>query len=133
MLGLAQMERLDAFLMKKKTFNKIYKKELRNINSLSFQKEYEKGENSWWLSCIIFEKELDITRLQNKLKSKGIPTRRIFMPLTEFPPYQRYKKGTYKNSYHIYEKGLCLPCSTLNSKDAICYASGTIKKILRKK
>ena len=53
------------------------------------------------------------------------------MPLTEFPPYKRYKKGSYENSYHIYEKGLCLPSSTLNSEDDIHYVCKVLKETIQ--
>lgn len=129
-LGLAQMERLDNFLLTKREGNDIYKKELKGVESIRFQKEYEGAKSSWWLTCIILEKNIDISALQRELKDKGIPTRRIFMPVTEFPPYKQYKKSAYQNSYHIYDKGLCLPSSTLNSKDDIYYVCKIIEELV---
>lgn len=130
-LGLAQMERLNEFLRKKAEFYTIYKEEFNGLDSISFQEEGEKSKSSWWLICVTFDKKIDITRLQKELKNKGVPTRRIFMPLTEFPPYQNYKKGNYENSYQIYKKGLCLPASILNSKEDIYYTCKILKEHLR--
>ena len=129
-LGLAQLQRLDRFLEKKKEFNTIYKKELKKVNFIRFQEEYAEAQSSCWLSCIIFEKEIDITALQKKMKSKGIPTRRIFIPVLEFPPYKMYKNLDCNNSYQIYERGLCLPNSTRNSKDDIFFVCKTIKDLV---
>ncbi|MDP8230762.1 MAG: aminotransferase class V-fold PLP-dependent enzyme [Candidatus Gorgyraea atricola] len=129
-LGLAQMKRLKEFLKKKKRFNDIYRKELGGVKFIYFQEEYKGAEASWWLSCIRFDKDINIGSLQAELKDKKIPTRRIFTPLTEFPPYKREKK-TYRNSYEIYEKGLCLPSSTLNSEDDVYYVCDTLKQLLR--
>jgi perosamine synthetase len=129
-LGLAQMQRLDEFLAKKRKFYSIYKEELKDIKSIRFQKEYKESENSWWLTCISFKKKIDIDALQKELRSKGIPTRRIFMPITEFPPYKKYKKQDYKNSYNIYERGLCLPASTLNFEDDIYYVCEVLRGVL---
>lgn len=129
-LGLAQMERLEEFLGKKKKFNTIYKERLKSINSIDFQKEYKGAGNSYWLSCIIFKERIDISSLQQELKDKGIATRRIFTPLTEFPPYKMYKIGNYEKSHYVYERGLCLPSSTLNSEDAINYVCETIKELV---
>jgi perosamine synthetase len=128
-LGLAQMQRLDSFLTAKKGFADIYKQELSSINSIHFQEEYEGAQAIPWLTCAIFEDEKDISSLQKKLKDRGVPTRRVFMPITEFPPYERYKNGSYKNAYNIYEKGLCLPSSTLNSEKDIRYTCKIIKSI----
>ena len=129
-LGLAQLEKLDEFLEKKKVFNNIYHEELKDLESIHFQEEYDNAESAYWLSCIIFEKEIDIPTLQKKLKEKGISTRRIFLPVVEFPPYKSYKQGNYKNSYHIYKKALCLPSSTLNSEDDIYHVCGAIKALV---
>lgn len=127
-LGLAQMERLDEFLSKKREFHEIYREELRNIKGIQFQEASQRAISSWWFSGILVENSRDISALQKQLKNKGIPTRRIFMPIVEFPPYQRYKRGRFQNSYHIYEQGLCLPSSTLNSQDDIYYVCQKIKE-----
>ena len=128
-LGLAQMEQIDDFLMKKREVNAIYREELKNIKGLRFQDSYQGGVSSYWLSCILFENVNDISGVQKRLGEQGIPTRRIFMPVVEFPPYQKYKQGNFENSYNIYEHGLCLPTSTLNSQDSIYYVCQVIKNI----
>lgn len=129
-LGLGQMERLDNFLSLKKKFNKIYRNELKTLRFINFQEEYQKAESSFWLTCIIFEKGLDISALQRKLKEKGIPTRRIYIPLTELPPYKRYKSSGLRNSCRIYERGLCLPSSVRNYKNDIKNACKVIKTVI---
>lgn len=128
-LGLAQMERVEEFLAKKRLFHSIYKEELK-INGIRFQNEYETADGSYWLTGIVFEKEIDIPLLQAKLGEKGIPNRRIFMPITEFPPYVSHKRSDYKYSYEIYKRGLCLPGSTLNSGDDIYYICKTLTETI---
>lgn len=131
-LGLAQMEKLGKFLSIKNRFNRIYKDELKNYGFIHFQEEYSEAESSHWLTCIVFEKEIDISSLQKKLKEKGVPTRKVYMPLTAFAPYRRYKIHNLTNSYRIYERGLCLPGSTLNSEDDIYYICKTLKGLVKK-
>ena len=131
-MGLAQMEKLEGFLAKKRTFNKIYKEELNDLEFISFQAECEGAESCWWLTCIFFENEMDIAGLQEKLKTYGIPTRRVFVPATDFPPYKDYKEAELPNSFSIYERGLCLPCSTRNSEDDIYYVCEKFKKLVSK-
>lgn len=129
-LGLAQMERLEEFLAKKKSFNRIYREELKCIEFIKFQEAYEGAESSSWLTCILFEKEIALHDLQRKLKENGIPTRNSFMPLTEFPHYMPYKKAGLTNSYNIFAKSLCLPGSTLNEEEDIAFICSTIKKMV---
>ncbi len=129
-LGLAQMKRLNEFLKIKKLFNKLYREELGKFEFVKFQEEYKEAESSYWFTAIKFEKDVNIEKLQNNLKEKSIQTRRTFMPVVEFPPYNLYKIENYKNSYYIYNKGLCLPCSTLNSKDDVYYICKIIKNMI---
>ena len=129
-LGLAQLERLDGFLEKKRRFNAIYKDELKEIKSIRFQKEYAGAESLWWISSIIFEERIEITALQKRLKEEGIPTRRVFMPVVEFPPYKGNDRKNFKNSYDIHERGLSLPSSTLNSDDDIRFVCRKIKELI---
>lgn len=129
-LGIAQLKRLESFLAQKKRINEIYKNELLNLKQISFQEEYAQGENSSWLTCIIFENELSISTLQKTLKGKGIPSRRVFMPIVEFDSYRAYKHSSYKNSYDIYNRGLCLPSSTLNSEKDICHVCDVLKEAI---
>jgi len=49
--------------------------------------------------------KLSVEKLQKILKDKGIPTRRIFVPIVKFPPYRKFATGYYKNAYRIYERG----------------------------
>ncbi|MCM8774155.1 MAG: LegC family aminotransferase [Candidatus Omnitrophica bacterium] len=130
-LGLSQLERLEEFLEKKIKFNTIYKEELSNIKGIKFQNTLPKARSSCWLTCILIEKDLDISTLQRKLEKKGIPTRRVFMPVVEFPPYCNYRSDKYKNSYTIYRKGLCLPSSTLNSFKDIVYVCKNLRELLK--
>lgn len=132
-LGIAQMEFLDDFVAKKKNFNNIYREELSNIDSVSFQKEYPDSQSSWWLTCIYFKKDINIVKFMKKLKDKDIPTRRIFMPMVEFSPYKSYKKAKLDNSYRIYERGICLPSSTLNKDEDIHYVCKVIKDFINAK
>lgn len=129
-LGLAQMERLKGFLKSKRRYNSIYREELKKVGSIHFQEEYDNAVSSCWFTCIVFEKGKDSVMLEKALNDKGIPVRRVFMPIVEFPPYKSYKREGYGNSYRIYERGLCLPSSTLNSEDDVYYVCRTIKKLI---
>ena len=129
-LGLAQLERIDQFLKKKREFNDIYREELGRIQSIHFQTEQQGGRSSCWLSSVLFDQEIDIPVLQKELEAKGVPTRRVFMPIVEFPPYKSFKQADCENAYRIYAHGLCLPSSTLNSRDQIYYTCGALKELL---
>lgn len=130
-IGIAQSKKIEIFLSKKTKFNSIYKKELKNIGRIRFQDTYKQAESSFWFNCIVIDKCKDIVSLQHKLMLRGVPTRRIFMPIIESAPYRFYKDSNYKNSYYIFNNGLALPSSTLNSEDDIYYVCQIIKRLIK--
>jgi len=131
-LGLAQLERIDKFLEKKRNFRKIYQKVLDELPYIRFQQEYDNASGSWWLTCVKIDKNnIDIDKLRLKLKEKGIPSRKIFMPAGEMPYLRKFSKSC-ANAYRIYEKGICLPSSSLNSVDTIEKIGMILKELLGK-
>lgn len=133
-LGLAQLERLSEFIEKKKRFYEIYNQAFESINGLQLQLAYAGSESMWWLTSLVIDTQkvgLSIPEIQMKLKERGVPTRRIFAPIVEFPPYFENDKSKYAQAYHIYENGLNLPSSTLNTDEAIEFAADTVIKTLK--
>jgi perosamine synthetase len=121
-LGLAQFERLSEFLTKKQQFFEEYRRIFAGNDCLSLQQELPGAISSVWMSSVRFNSvkvDLTVPEILAKLKAKGIPGRRIFQPLFDSPPYQKYKKGNYSNAYELFENGINLPSSTLNSLEDI--------------
>ncbi len=129
-IGLAQLGKLEKFLQLKRQFHDIYRQELDGIKAIAFQEETKGAESVRWLTCIRFTRAIELGNLQAKLRERGIQTRRLFMPVTEFPPFKSNKKSAYKNAYEIYKTGLCLPGSTLNTAEDIRYVCKTLKEII---
>ncbi len=129
-LGLAQMKQLDGFLAKKREFHAIYLEELQQVPGIRFQKTPPGTDCAWWLTALLFEDVVDISALQQQLKHAGAPTRRIFVPVVKFPPFSQYKQAGFERSHYIYDRGLCLPSSTLNTRNAIYNVCRILKKAL---
>lgn len=128
-LGLAQLERISEFLIKKRKFRKIYQEILSELSYIKFQKEYDNASGSCWLNCIKIEKEIDFSNLMIKLKEKGIPSKGIFIPACEMPYLKKYSKSC-PNAYEIYNQSISLPGSTLNDEQDIKNAALIIKETL---
>ncbi len=128
-LGLAQMERLAEFLDKKRKFRQIYKDILGDI--VEFQEAYEDSEPSWWLTSILLPEGVDVADFQQKLKETGIPTRRIFYPMPCMP-YLEGKNACskYPVAVDVYNRGLNLPSSTLNSEEDVRWVANQIRELL---
>jgi len=128
-LGLAQLERINSFLDKKRKFTKIYQQILGVLPYVEFQKQYTQAQGARWLNCMVIKKKIDIDSFIRQLKKKNIQTRRIFLPVSEMP-YLRGPARKYPNSYGIYKNGICLPSSTINSSDEIKEAALQVRETL---
>jgi perosamine synthetase len=132
-LGLSQMGRLPEFLEKKHEFYNSYCLHLEALidrGIVEMQKFYQNDYSSnfrwtnptkpsFWFTAIKINHNKQIPQIQAELKARGIPTRRIFEPLTNLP-----------NARELYEKGLCLPSSTLNAVEDIEYVAKTLLEVL---
>jgi len=123
-IGLAQMRRLRQFLFAKRQFTMIYQNEL----DLTFQKETPGAQSSWWYTACLFPEHIKIDSLRALLGKYGIETKRIFKPIPSTIAYKDDKQ--YPNAEYIYEHGLCLPCSTVNSEKDIMFVCKKVKELI---
>lgn len=129
-LGLAQMTQLDSFLNIRKQFNQRYCAELGTTDSIQLQREYPLASSSCWLTCVTLEEGISVPSLQAALRKQGIQTRRIFLPLSEQPPYIKFARHECPVALDIYHRGICLPSSTLNKLENIVKVCDAIKGFL---
>lgn len=122
-LGLAQMERIDQLVARKREIFAEYKRQLGSHNGLSFNPEYPGTVNSYWMSTVVFGPDIAFDReeLIAKFKENNIDARVFFYPLSMMPPFTPAPQN--KVSYAIYERGMNLPCyhdMTQSDIDRVC-------------
>jgi len=107
-LGLAQLERIDELLAKKKEVFEWYQEELKNIPNLKLNVQREGYKNVYWMICleIIGYDETQRNDLILKLKEKGIDSRPFFYPISDMPMYQKVNTPI---THKIYQRGINLP------------------------
>lgn len=129
-LGLAQMKQLGTFLNIRKKFNQRYRAELGATDSIHLQGEYTLASSSYWLTCGTLKEGISVPSLQASLSRQDIQTRRVFLPLSEQPPYKKFVRHECPVALEIYHHGICLPSSALNSLDDIVRVCDAIKEFL---
>ena len=137
-IGLAQLEKLNRFIIKKRNIGKIYNKELSKIkifNTPLDKKEYAK--NIYWVYGLVLKKgsPIALNTLMKKLKQYGIETRNFFWPLHKQPILK--KMGFFKNmklpvAEHLGKNGLYLPTGLSITPLQQKYVINKIKKIIFK-
>jgi perosamine synthetase len=130
-LGVAQMERIDAFVEKKRAIAKIYDEAFKDINGLVLPQDSESHFNSYWLYTMIVNKDINLEKMMENLLKEGVETRPIFYPLNVMPPYLRFSENkTFSGTEAIAAKGISLPSSTNLSLEECRFVAGKIKKYL---
>lgn len=97
-LGLAQLERLDEFVDKKRAMGKRYRELLKDITGLHLpldQTGY--ADNIYWVYGVVLNEsnQMDAAEVMKKLAEQRIGTRPFFWPMHEQPVFQ--KMGFFKD------------------------------------
>lgn len=129
-LGLAQLERIESFVAKKRKIFDWYHRRLGDIDGISMNFERPGTRSNKWMTSIILDKDFGVTRddFRNRLKKEGIDTRPFFYPISMFPMYDKQDTPV---AHHVGLNGVNLP-SGLNLKEKQTdFISKKIRKILK--
>src|SRR5690606_10344763 len=134
-IGLAQLERLDEFVSKRRLSNERYRSLLGGFQGITFQPEAEGSKSNYWLSAILLDgTETGLTNetFRAMLAKTGIETRFLWKPLHLQPVYRGASFYGGQVAEDLFSKGLCLPSSaslTLEDQERI---AGILEKQLSK-
>jgi perosamine synthetase len=122
-IGVAQMERAEKFIEKKRKLAERYNSILSAYKGIILPSEASWAKNSYWLYTAIIDKKFGISRneLLSKLLKNGVETRPVFYPLHIMPPYKKYirKNQNFENSIYVSENGISFPSSVTISETEI--------------
>lgn len=121
-VGLAQLQRLDEFIEKRRQIAKWYEeglKELADKNLITLHPEMKWAKCVYWLYSILIEDRFGMSRdeLMKELEENGIETRPFFYPLHIMPPYKSNEK--FEAAEEVARKGVNLPSSISLNKEII--------------
>ena len=128
-LGVAQLERLNSFIEKKRHIASEYKKNLPG--DVLPHPEGKLYNGTYWLYSILAKDMDERDRLISFLFGKSIDTRKFFYPVHLMPPYKEFNKGNYPDSIDVSERGINLPSSVKLSDDEIAYICDCIKSFYK--
>ena len=116
-LGLAQIERADELVDKKRQIFGWYEKELAETYGVDLNFEPKGTKNSYWMVSVILDPKFGIKKeeLFHKMNERGISGRPFFYPLSAIPAFydaDEAKKARHRNvvSYRVSPYGVNLPC-----------------------
>ena len=129
-LGLAQFERIDELIERKRLIFSWYERRLGAIPGLSLNKEAQWAKSIYWMSSLLLKKDFGISRneLMKLLKKDGIDSRPVFPTISKYP---MWKSDCYNpNAIEISENAINLPSGHDLVEDQIDYICRSILKHL---
>ena len=122
-IGVAQMERIDELLDRKKLIFQTYDSLLSEQQGVSLLPKNEWSENSYWLYTIILNgyKKGVRDQLIANLGYRGIDARPGFYPMHQMDPYREFGQGAYPVSDDLSANSISLPSSFGLSNEEIAH------------
>lgn len=112
-VGLAQLEKLDFNIKKRREIGKYYNLGLKKFENIFYLPvdDIKYCKNIYWIYGLVIKKEYKITakKFMNLLNKKGVGTRPFFFPLHKQPIIKKLNKQNLPNSEFISKNGFYIP------------------------
>lgn len=136
-VGLAQLERLDEFVEKKRWIGKYYTERLQNIKGLMLPIEKTTyADNIYWVYGIVLDKgiQADNKTLQKLLAEEGIGSRTFFWCIHEQPVYRNmglFMDESYPNAEYLARKGFYIPSGLALTREQMDVVVDKVIKVMK--
>ena len=135
-LGVAQLERLDEFIVKKRAMGKLYTELLSDLHKyveLPLEKT-EYAKNIYWVYGMVLKDNVpfDAEVAMQKLGTLGIGTRPFFYPMHMQPVFQKmglFEGEAYPVAERIAARGFYIPSGLALSKNQMIEVTKKVKRI----
>lgn len=136
-LGLAQLERIEELVEKKRKIFSWYRGELQSIEGITLNYEAPKTKNSYWMVTAIFDPKFGLEKEEiiRSFKEMNIDLRPFFYPLSSEPAYATLPEAHLAMkqnviSYRISPYGVNLPCGMNMTKELVKRVCEKINEIV---
>jgi perosamine synthetase len=134
-LGLAQLQRLDEFVARKRRMGALYTKLLADLTEVQLplmQTPY--SENAYWVYGLVVNDEVAFAaeEAMHQLAALGVATRPFFWPMHEQPVFQRmglFKGESYPVAERIARRGFYIPSGLALKDEQIEQVSQAVHKV----
>lgn len=135
-IGLAQLERLDDFVLRKRTMGLKYTELFSDLLSVQLPLECTQySENIYWVFGLLIKESAGINaqEMMKKLAARGIGTRPFFYPMHKQPVLMRmglFKGESYPVAEMLYRQGFYIPSGLALTDSQINYSAQVVREIL---
>ena len=136
-VGLAQLERLDIFIKRKRDMGRLYTDLLCDIPGIQIPlPSTDYAENLYWVFGVVLDSDFDFDAAEamKRLAELNIGSRPFFWPLHEQPVLKNmglFAGERYPVAERIARRGFYLPSGMALNKDEIQRSANALKEVLR--
>jgi len=134
-IGLAQLERIDELIEKKRWIGRNYNERLKDISGLILPTEEPWAKNVYWMYGVILDEStsIDAKEFALCLRKQGVDTRPFFLGMHEQPLF--HEMGLFKDEHYpvaemIARQGLYLPSGLTLIEEEIDIVTNAVRKAL---
>jgi perosamine synthetase len=136
-LGVAQLEKIDSLIERKRRIAKRYKSLLKDVEGIVLHPEMSWTKSVYWLYSVLIDNRgygMSRDELMNKLEKNGVETRRFFYPLHLMPPYKKYAASCHLPvAEKLSSSGINLPSGVKLKEEEIHKVAFLIKGFTKNK
>ncbi len=135
-VGLAQLERLDEFVKRKRAMGRYYTEQLRNIDGLILPIERtDYAYNIYWVYGIVLDRQVQVDnkQIQKLLAEEGIGSRTFFWCMHEQPVYQKkglFQGESYPNGEYLARKGFYIPSGLALTEEQLERVAEGVRRVM---
>ena len=136
-LGLAQLERLDEFVQRKRSMGKNYTQGLRMLNEVQLPLEKtDYAENIYWVFGLVLDDSIGFgaEEAMKMLGEKGIGCRPFFCPMNQQPVLREmgfFLNESYPVAERLYKQGFYVPSGMALTSEHINHVTKKLIEALK--
>ena len=134
-VGLAQLERIDQIVAKKRWMGEEYTKRLRNIEHLHLPVEKDWVKSVYWMYGLVVSEEtgMDAMEFGKRLLALGVQTRPFFLGMHEQPVFREqglFLNERYPVAENLAKQGLYLPSGLALTAEQLIKVCSAVEEVL---
>lgn len=135
-VGIAQLERLETFVKRKRDMGRYYTEALKGVKGLQLPiVRTEDAENIYWVYGLLLDKDIsaDNRTVQRLLAEEGVGARTFFWCMHEQPVYQKqglFQNESYPNAEYLARKGFYIPSGLALTQEQMEHVVCKVRKVM---
>jgi perosamine synthetase len=135
-MGLAQLERFDEIVAKKRWMGQTYTERLKDIPFLQLPVEEPWAKNVYWMYGLVLDEgtRMDAIEFARYLGGRGVDSRPFFLGMHEQPVFYRmglFEGDRYPIAERLARQGLYLPSGMTLKAEQIEYVVKQVRQVLK--